>query len=226
MSKVSCNNDIVSRLVEKGMQFILEKIFSNLDCEDLRNSKAVCKNWNDFLKNIFWKNQGILNILSHRLKENWEKEKFKRVQVTVEGFACRENCHLNYRPCNCSLICQEVTGSRLVIFLNSKKMELTYDVNNEAPFKITKLFNRPQYQMQLVMNNDLLPDEKVFLARPIFFRNKQEPRRKVKVKTNILIEIDEKDKSFLKVTSTQSQNIISRFQPYTGGFQFKSYVSK
>ena len=218
MSKLSHNNDIISRLVKKGIQFILEKIFLNLDCEDLRNSRAVCKNWNDFLKNLFWKNQGILNILRHRLKENWEKENFKRVQVTVEGFACRENCHLNYRPCNCSLICQEVTGSRLVILLNSKTVELTYNVNNGAPFTITKVFDRSQYQMQLVMNNNLLPDEKVFLARPIFFRNKQETRRKVRVKNNIFIEIEEEDKSYLKVTCTQSQNTISRFQPYTGGF--------
>ena len=218
MGKLSHNNDIISRLVKKGIQFILEKIFLNLDCEDLRNSRAVCKNWNDFLKNLFWKNQGILNILRHRLKENWEKEKFKRVQVTVEGFACRENCHLNYRPCNCSLICQEVTGSRLVILLNSKTVELTYNVNNGAPFTITKVFDRSQYQMQLVMNNNLLPDEKVFLARPIFFRNKQETRRKVRVKNNIFIEIEEEDKSYLKVTCTQSQNTISRFQPYTGGF--------
>ena len=200
------------------MRYILEKIFLQLYCEDLKKSKAVCKTWNDFLKNSFWKNQSILKILRHRLKGNWEKEKCKRVQAIVEGFACRENCHLNYRPCNCSLICQEVTGSRLVILLNSKTVELAYDVNNRAPFKITKVFDRSQYQMQLVMNNNLLPDEKVFLARPIFFRNKQEPRRKVRVKTNILFEIDEEDKSFLKVTCTQSQNIISRFQPYTGGF--------
>ena len=217
MRKVSYNNDIISRLVEKDMRFILEKIFLQLDCEDLKTSKAVCKNWKDFLTNDFWKNQGILNILRHRLKENWGKEKFKRVKVSVEGFACRENCHLNYRSCDCPLICQEVTGSRLVVLLNSKKVEITYDVNNGAPFKITKMFDRPQYQIQLVMNNNLLPDEKVFLSRPIFFRNKQEPRRKVRVKTNILIETDEEDKSFLKVTCTQSKKILSRFQPYTGG---------
>ena len=226
MSKVSHNNDVISRLVEKDMRFILEKVFLQLDCQELRRSNSVCKNWNIFLKNLFWKNLKILNILRQRLKENWKNERFKRVQTTVNGFACRENCILNSRLCDCPLMCQEVTGSRLVILLNSKKVEITYDVNNEAPVKVTKLFDRPQYQMQLVMNNNLLPDEKVFLSRPIFFKNRQKPIRKVQVNTNILLEIDEEDKSFLKASHIKSNKIISRFQPYTGRFGKNKMKSK
>ena len=208
------------------MRFILEKVFLQLDCQELRRSNSVCKNWNIFLKNLFWKNLKILNILRQRLKENWKNERFKRVQTTVNGFACRENCILNSRLCDCPLMCQEVTGSRLVILLNSKKVEITYDVNNEAPVKVTKLFDRPQYQMQLVMNNNLLPDEKVFLSRPIFFKNRQKPIRKVQVNTNILLEIDEEDKSFLKASHIKSNKIISRFQPYTGRFGKNKMKSK
>ena len=225
MSKVSHNNDVISRLVEKDLRFILEKVFLQLDCQELRRSNSVCKNWNIFLKNLFWKNLKILNILRQRLKENWKNERFKRVQTTVNGFACRENCILNSRLCDCPLMCQEVTGSRLVILLNSKKVEITYDVNNEAPVKVTKLFDRPQYQMQLVMNNNLLPDEKVFLSR-LFFKNKQKPIRKVQVNTNILLEIDEEDKSFLKASHIKSNKIISRFQPYTGRFGKNKMKSK
>ena len=213
-SKVSPNKDVISRLVEKDMRYILEKVFLQLDCQDLKKSYSVCKNWNNFLKLVFWKNHRTLGILRQRLKGSWEKENFKRVQAIVDGFACRENCHLNSRLCNCPLMCQEVTGSRLVILLNSKKVEITYNVNNEAPIKVTKLFDRPQYQMQLVMNNNLMPDEKVFLSRPIFFKNKHQSKRKVKVKTDIVIEIDGEDKSFLKCM--KSEQILSRFQPYTG----------
>ena len=218
MSKVSHNNDVISRLVENDMRYILEKVFLQLDCQDLKSIYSVCKNWNNFLKHVFWKNPRILGILRQRLKENWEEEKFKRVQSIVDGFSCRENCHLNSRLCDCPLICQEVTGSRLVILLNSKKVEITYNVNNEAPLKVTKLFDRPQYQMQLVMNNNLMPDEKVFLSRPIFFKNKHQSIRKAKVKTNIVIEIDGEDKSYLKCII--SEKITSRFQPYTGRFRF------
>ena len=76
MSKVSHNNDVISRLVEKDMRFILEKVFLQLDCQELRRSNSVCKNWNIFLKNLFWKNLKILNILRQRLKENWVNERF------------------------------------------------------------------------------------------------------------------------------------------------------
>ena len=215
------DNDVISRLIEKDLRIILENIFLQLDCQDLKMCKRVCKSWNDFLKTLFWKNNAVLNILRRRLKENWEQEKFKRVQVVVEGFACRENCNLNYRLCDCQLMCQEVTGSRLVILLNSKKIDITYAVNNGDHFKITKLFDRPQYQLQLLMNSNLMPDEKVFLARPIFFKNNPNSRRKVKVKTNILVEIDEEEKSFLKVSCIESDKIISRFKPYTGEFRLK-----
>ena len=216
MSKARHKNDIISALVERDLRCVLEKIFLHLDCQDLRTCKAVCKSWNDFLRNIFWQSQSTLNILKQRLRENWEQEKCKRVEVTLEGFACRENCSLNSRECDCALVCQEVSGACLLILLNSNRVDIKYSVNNEVPFKTTKLFDRPQYQIQLVMNNNLKLDEKVFLARPIYFKNKQPPKKKVKVRRNILLEIDEEDKSFLKVSCLQSDQVISRFQPYTG----------
>ena len=136
----------------------------------------------------------------------------RRVEMKIEGAACRENCELNYRSCDCSLISQVVNGSRLVIILGSKLVKMSYSVNDEYAFSNVKQFDRQQYQISFSLKNDLEIDDKSFLSKPVFFK-KRKFRTKIVVNKVIEVQVDEKDKTFLIVKCLNTQNTICTFQP-------------
>ena len=50
---------------------VLVNIFLKLNGNELKNSRSVCKDWNDFLKQWIWNNKTSLRVLRKKLKSNW-----------------------------------------------------------------------------------------------------------------------------------------------------------
>ena len=212
--------DIITRLAEKNLCMVLEKIFLSLNCQELNFIPLVCTSWYDIVHIHVWKSSTTRRILRKRLDQRWQNEVQRRVEMTIEGVACRENCELNYRNCDCSLISQVVNGSRLVIVLGSKLVKISYSINDDKHFSNVKQFDRQQYQISFSLKNDLKLDEKSFLSKPVFFKSRKY-RTKIVINKVIEVQVDETDKTFLLAKCLNSQNTICRFQPldyHTGTF--------
>ena len=68
------------------------------------------------------------------------------------------------------------------------------------------------------VTRDLELDQGTFLSTPAFFSGKQRPRVRVRSEDkSAKIEIDPEDATRLRVTNLSSGEVISTFQPYTGG---------
>ena len=78
--------------------------------------------------------------------------------------------------------------------------------------------NKPRQTSLTCLARDLELDQGTFLATPVFFSGKQRPRVRVKSEDkSVKIEIDPEDTTRLRVTNLSSGEVISTFQPYTGG---------
>jgi len=207
------NNDTISKLVKANLYHILKQIFSSLSPGDLTACRLVSHTWHDYFAHVFWADKVIRKGLEHRLDKNWQNEKHRRVEVIVEGAACRENCSLNYRSCDCPLLCQ-VAQNALVILFGAKDFTGTYRINDNPSTHFEHDFERPQYQVRLSLKLNLLLDTSNFLWKPVFHK-KQVKKTKV-LHGDTVLEVDDKDKTFLLIKNKTSKEITRRVQPYTG----------
>ena len=169
----------------------------------------MSSSWHGFLAGLFW----VDKALEDKLENNWPKEKHRPVEVHVEGAACRENCSLNYRACDCPLLCQ-VAQNALVLLFGAKNFKGTCMINDDASKSIEHDFGRPQYQVRLSLKLDLLLDTSNFLWKPVF--HKEQIKKTRLLHDGTIIEVDDTDKTFLLFKDKESKKIIRRVQPYTG----------
>ena len=123
--KKIANTDIISKLVKNNLYHALKQIFSSLSPGDLTSCRLVQSSWHGYLAGVYWVDKGVRKILADKIDNSWHKEKHRRVEVKVEGAACRENCSLNYRACDCLLLCQ-VAQNALVILFGTTNFRGTY----------------------------------------------------------------------------------------------------
>ena len=207
------NDDVISKIVSHNLNHILKQIFLTLSPGDLSACRLVNTVWHGYFKGVFWVDKGVRSVLEDKLEHNWRVEKHRRVEVKVEGAACRENCALNYRPCDCPLLCQ-VAQNALVILFGSKEFKGTFIINDGTAREVQQEFDRPQYQVRLSMKLDLMIDTSNFLWKPVFHK-KQVKKTKV-LHCETIIERDEEDKTFLVLKNKTSKEVIRRMQPHTG----------
>eukprot|EP00092_Neocalanus_flemingeri_P027610 GFUD01029959.1.p1 GENE.GFUD01029959.1~~GFUD01029959.1.p1 ORF type:complete len:348 (-),score=59.07 GFUD01029959.1:64-1107(-) len=207
------NNDLISRIISKNLHHILKQIFLTLSPGELSVCRLVSASWREYLTDVFWVDKGIRSVLEDKLEKNWRFEKHKRVEVQVEGATCRENCGLNYRPCDCPLLCQ-VAQNALVILFGSKDYKGTYIINDCPATEAQHDFGRPQYQVRLSLKLDLLLDTSNFLWKPVFHKKQVKKTKLLHCET--IIEIDQNEKTFLILKNKASKEILRRIQPYTG----------
>ena len=86
--------------------------------------------------------------------------------------------------------------------------------------------NKPRQTSLTCLARDLELDQGTFLSTPVFFSGKQRPRVRVKSEDkSVKIEIDPEDTTRLRVTNLSSGEVISTFQPYTGGVVIDRYIT-
>ena len=88
--------DCVSTLIKTNYFQVLEEIFLYLNSDELKLAQTVSTSWRNYLKHQFWKSTKIRKILGKRLDDNWENEKFKRVEMRLMEHPCVNNCELNH----------------------------------------------------------------------------------------------------------------------------------
>jgi len=205
--------DVITRLARDNFTIILRQIFITLSPGDLTAARQVCRAWHQYSSQVFWVDKVARKMLHNRLERNWEEERHRRVELEITGAACRENCSLNYRCCDCPLLCQ-VAQNCLVLVWGATKVQGTYRVNDGTETSLQHDFDHPQYQVRLSMKQDLELDTSNFLWKPIF-QKKQTKKTKL-VQDNVILEVDNKDHTILVISDKTSRQTIRRIQPYTG----------
>merc|ERR1719186_1204371 len=95
------NDDVITKIISHNLNHILKQIFLTLSPGELSACRLVNTAWHGYFTGVFWVDKGVRSVLEDKLENNWRVEKHRRVEVKVEGAACRKNCALNYRPCDC-----------------------------------------------------------------------------------------------------------------------------
>ena len=132
-AKMVANADIISKLLRANLHHVLKQIFSYLSPGDLTACCLVHSSWHGYLASVYWLDKGVRRTFVDKLDNNWHK---------VAGAACRENCSLNYRACDCPLLCQ-VGQNALVILFGTKDFRGTVTINDDQSTSIEHNFGRP-----------------------------------------------------------------------------------
>ena len=110
-----------------------EMIFTYLEGGSLRNARAVCKEWNLYIRDIIWKQKRTLRILTKRLEDNWRLPDYIHDTNWIDtGFSFR-----GFAVCRSSLLVAFRTP--LTIGLKYARISI-YHIENKEFWEISHPF--------------------------------------------------------------------------------------
>jgi len=207
--------DLVSKMIARNLHEPLLRIFLSLSSTTLTACRYVCTDWYAYTKLVFWKEIRVRRELEGRLENHWWGKKFHKVELKIEGLACKQKCVENFRECHCKekLDC-DMSGNSLVVDFGGNSFYGEYVTNNRAVSIERKQFDIEQFQLNFHLKLDLKLEISNWLCTPVFIKKKP---NKLKLEfDSMTIERHPADPTYLMIKDKNTQEIKHKFQPYTG----------
>ena len=158
--------DIITKLMRRNLQGVLQNIFIPQDNITLQSCREVSRSWLRCIR-MLWRQRPFLQVMSARLAENWLHKRYERVMLKiVSGVACKKKCAENFRDCHCgdSVMCQ-VIGNSLYLDFGGRTFVGRYKVDDSEE-TVTVPFNIEQDQLKFNLKTGLELETKDWLSSP------------------------------------------------------------
>lgn len=208
--------DLVSKMIGRNLHEPLLRIFLSLSSTTLTACRYVCTDWYAYTKLVFWKEIRVRRELEGRLENQWWDKKFHKVELKINGLACKQKCVENFRECHCKekLDC-DVSGNSLVVDFGGNSFYGEYVTNSRAVSIERKQFDIEQFQLNFHLKLDLELEISNWLCTPVFMKKKP---NKLKLEfDSMTIERHPADPTYLMIKDKNTQEIKHKLQPYTAG---------
>ena len=80
MEQHSTPKDILAKLSDHNLSFLIRNILLLLDGKDLQNAKCVCKKWKALIAELLWNSDYGRKCMEEKLTRNWNHFGYKIVE--------------------------------------------------------------------------------------------------------------------------------------------------
>jgi len=205
--------DLISNMIARNLHEPLLRIFLSLSSTTLTACRYVCTDWYAYTKLVFWKEIRVRRELEDRLENQWREKKFHKIELRIDGLACKQKCVENFRECHCKekLDC-DLSGNSLVVDFGGNSFYGEYVTNSRAVSIERKQFDIEQFQLNFHLKLDLKLEISNWLCTPVFIKKKP---NKLKLEfDSMTIERHPADPTYLMIKDKNTQEIKHKFQPY------------